>query len=87
MPDAQDPSQRSLDPCPRCGEHRLAVIEVPELEFTDYQIANQTLGIQTDVRLEGPPGIECLACGADWDSVEALRAELAGGSPAGPGPG
>jgi hypothetical protein len=59
----------------------LAVIEVPELELTDYQIANQTLGIQTDVRLEGPPGIECLECGADWSSVEELRAELRGEPP------
>jgi hypothetical protein len=79
MSGAQDPSQRSLDPCPRCGQHRLAVIDVPDLELTDYQIANQTLGIQTDVRLEGPPGIECLDCGAAWSSVEELRADLAAG--------
>ncbi len=83
MTGAHDPSQRSLDPCPRCGQHRLAVIEVPELELTDYQVANATLGIQTDVRLEGPPGIECLDCGAAWASVEELRAELKGEPPVG----
>ena len=84
MSGAQDPSQRSLDPCPSCGEHRLAVIDVPDIELTDYQIANQTLGIQTDVRLEGPPGIECLACGTAWSSVEELRADLAASRSAGP---
>ena len=37
------------------------------------------MGIATDVRLEGAPGIGCLACGAQWPDLDAFRAEQANG--------
>jgi hypothetical protein len=73
-------TERSHDACPRCGEHRLAVLDVPDVELTGYQPANASMGIATDVRLEGPPGIGCLACGAQWQDLDAFRAEQAGGA-------
>jgi hypothetical protein len=72
-------NERSREACPRCGEHRLAVLDVPDVELTGYQPANATMGIATDVRLEGAPGIGCLACGAQWPDLDAFRAEKATG--------
>jgi hypothetical protein len=71
-------TEQSTDACPRCGEHRLALVDAPEVELTSYQVANATLGIQTDVRTESLPGIECLACGAAWPDLATFRAEQAG---------
>lgn len=71
---------RSREACPRCGQHRLALIEPPDVELTNIQVANETLGIPTDVRLQGEPAIECLACGAEWPDLAALRSEEAGGA-------
>ena len=73
-----DETERSREACPRCAEHRLAVLDVPDLEMSNYQVANRTFGIATDVRLEGEPGIGCLACGAQWPDLAAFRAETAG---------
>jgi hypothetical protein len=70
-------AERSVDACPRCGEHRLALVDAPEVELTSYQIANETLGIPTDVRTESLPGIACLACGAEWPDLDTFRAEQA----------
>ena len=73
--------ERSRDACPRCGEHRLALVEPPDVEMTNVQVANDTLGIPTDVRLQGEPAIECLACGGEWADLAAFRSEQAGGQP------
>jgi len=67
--------EQSKEACPRCGEHRLAVIAAPEIELTSFQVANQTLGIPTDVRSETALGIECLGCGSQWPDLAAFRAE------------
>lgn len=73
--------QRSSEACPRCGEHRLKLVEPPDLEMTNVQVANDTLGIATDVRLQGEPAIECLACGTEWPGLAAFRSEQADGRP------
>jgi hypothetical protein len=70
-------TERSRDACPRCGAHQLAVLDVPDVELTGYQPANASMGIATDVRLEGEPGIGCLACGAQWPDLAAFRVEQA----------
>lgn len=69
---------RSKEACPRCGQYRLALIEPPDVELTNIQVANETLGIPTDVRLQGEPAIECLACGAEWPDLASLRSEETG---------
>jgi hypothetical protein len=69
---------RSKDACPRCGQHRLALVELPDVELTNVQVANDTLGIPTEVRLQGEPAIECLACGAEWSDLATFRSEEAG---------
>jgi hypothetical protein len=71
--------ERSKEACPRCGQHRLALVEPPDVELTNIQVANETLGIPTDVRLQGDPAIECLDCGAEWPDLATLRAEEAAG--------
>ncbi len=69
---------RSREACPRCGEHRLALVSTPEIDLTSFQVANETLGVPTDVRTEDVPGIECLACGSQWPDLDTFRAEQAG---------
>ncbi len=69
--------ERSKDACPRCGAHRLALVEPPDVELTSVQVANDTLGIPTDVRLQGEPAIECLACGTEWPDLASFRRDEA----------
>jgi hypothetical protein len=68
---------RSREACPRCGAHRLAVIDVPDVSYQPYDPVNALQGIRTDFRLEGTPGIGCLACGAEWADLPSLRTEQA----------
>ena len=72
--------ERSSEACPRCGEHRLRLVEAPVTELTSFDMGNQAMG--TDTIVDGAPGIECLACGATWRDLAAFRAEQAGGLPA-----
>ena len=68
--------ERSREACPRCAEHRLRLVEAPVTELTSFQVGNQAMG--SDTIVEGAPGIECLACGAEWSDLAAFRAEQAG---------
>jgi len=67
-------SERSVEPCPRCGAHRLALIDFPEVSGVVHPEFAEVLGApQTgDVT---PPAIGCLACGAEWPTLAGLRVE------------
>jgi hypothetical protein len=73
-----DEDARSREACPRCGAHRLAVIDIPDVSYQPYDPANAMQGIRTDFRLQGTPTIGCLACGTEWEDLPGLRAEQAG---------
>ena len=76
-PAAADPSSadRSADACPVCGEHRLAIIDFPELPGGVPSPAAELVG----GRGADPsaPSIGCLACGAEWPDVAAFRSAVA----------
>ena len=67
-------SDRSRYACPRCGEHRLAIIEFPQQHSTGFVPANEIIGMGEPTVLT-PPAIGCLACGAEWPTLEAFREE------------
>ena len=67
--------ERSAYPCPRCGASRLAMITFPEQRTMGFAPAFEIIGMGEPVVMT-PPAIGCLACGAEWPSVEAVRAEL-----------
>jgi hypothetical protein len=58
-----DDGKRSVQRCPACGEHRLAVVDQPRVDVGGVQPANELLGLGD---LQAPPGITCLACGTRW---------------------
>lgn len=70
-------ARQSKEACPRCGAHRLAVLEVPDVRYATFDPANSLQGIRTDFRLEGTPGIVCLECEAEWLDLPAFRVEQA----------
>jgi len=70
-----DPGERSSYGCPRCGARRLAMITFPEQRTMGYAPAFEIIGMGEPVVMT-PPAIGCLACGAEWPTVEAVRAEL-----------
>jgi len=67
-------SERSRFACPRCGEHRLAIIEFPRQHSVGFVPANEIIGMGEPTVLT-PPAIGCLACGAEWPTPEAFRGE------------
>ena len=67
--------ERSSEACPRCGEHRLRLVEAPVTELTSFDMGNQAMG--TDTIVDGAPSIECLACGATWRDLAEFREEQA----------
>lgn len=69
----QDSGERSRAACPRCGEHRLALVEFPEATATGYLVANEVVGMG-ERQASTPPAIGCLACGAEWSDLAAFRA-------------
>ena len=75
---------RSADACPRCAAHRLAILEFPALTSTIHEPASDAFGIVSETRQPGVPGIGCLACGAEWPSLAAFRAEQLEGPGAAP---
>ena len=74
-----DAGERSAYPCPRCGASRLAMLTFPEQRTMGYAPAFEIIGMGEPV-VNTPPAIGCLACGAEWSTVEAVRAELESGS-------
>jgi hypothetical protein len=73
------PDERSAEACPRCGAHRLATTEAPNLVDFGYQPLNEVYMMSQVGTDPVAPGIECLACGAVWSDLEAFRAEQRGG--------
>jgi len=67
-------SERSRYVCPRCGEHRLAIIEFPKQQSVGFVPANEIIGMGEPTVLT-PPAIGCLACGAEWPTLAAFREE------------
>jgi len=67
-------SDRSRYACPRCGEHRLAIIEFPRQHSVGFVPANEIIGMGEPTVLT-PPAIGCLACGAEWPTLAAFREE------------
>lgn len=64
---------RSAEACPECGAHRLAVLEFPYLPTTGYQPFAEVVGMG-EARQRSGPGIACLACGSEWQDLDAFRA-------------
>jgi len=80
-PDVPSPRPESKEACPRCGQHQLAVIELPDLANPlPYEPANELFGMGTDLHVGGSPSIGCLHCGAEWPDLEAFRREASGDS-------
>ena len=80
---ALDESTRSAAACPRCGAHRLALLNLPQIDVTGYRPLDEIYGMISGPSLEAP-GIGCLACGAEWPDLAAFGAEA--GQPGQPGP-
>jgi hypothetical protein len=81
----QDPHEsdpRSERRCPRCGEHRLALLEFPRIAALPYQPHSELIGMGQPSH-GTTPGIGCLACGAEWASLTTFEREAAGELPAG----
>ena len=70
-----DIGEESAFACPRCGAHRLAMITFPDQRTMGYAPAFEIIGMGEPV-VNTPPAIGCLGCGAEWPTVEAVRAEL-----------
>jgi hypothetical protein len=64
-------NERSAEACPECGAHRLAMIDFPSVSGR-YQVNNELLGMG-EVKERTPPGIGCLACGAEWRDLDTFR--------------
>jgi len=69
-----DDAARSAQACPRCGAHRLALLDLPEIDVTEYHPLDEAIGMGVAPSLE-QPAIGCLACGAQWPDVGAFQAE------------
>jgi hypothetical protein len=72
---SEDLQARSVDACPRCGVHRLALAEPPKIVDLGYQPLNEVYGFQGEVTDPVEPAIECLSCGALWPDLAAFRAD------------
>jgi hypothetical protein len=71
---ALDEATHSAKACPRCGAHRLALLNLPTIDVTGYRPLDEIYGMVTGPSLE-EPGIGCLACGAEWPDLAAFNAE------------
>jgi len=71
---ALDEATRSAKACPRCGAHRLALLNLPTIDVSGYRPLDEIYGMVTGPSLE-EPGIGCLACGAEWPDLAAFNAE------------
>jgi hypothetical protein len=67
-----DEDERSEEACPACGAHRLTLVGFPDIDVMGYQPYSELIGMG-DVRGARQPGIGCLECGAEWESLGAFR--------------
>ena len=65
--------QRSREACPNCGAHQLAVAQDEAPDLRQARPYDELLGMGDPV-VHQPPGIVCLACGTEWDSLDDFRA-------------
>jgi hypothetical protein len=65
-------SERSVQACPVCGAHQLALIDFPEISTVGYQPYSEVIGMG-EAQERHEPGIGCLACGAGWNSLQAFK--------------
>lgn len=71
---------RSEQACPVCGQHTLAIDELPRIDVMGIQLYSDIVGMG-DLHQEGAVGIVCLGCGTRWrdrgafDRAEPDRAE------------
>jgi hypothetical protein len=73
MTDGTLEGERSVEPCPVCGAHRLTLLEFPEIAVAGFQPYNE-LYMMGDRQADTLPAIGCLNCGAEWVSLEEFRA-------------
>lgn len=67
-----DQFERSIEACPSCGAHRLALVEFPDVQAVGYQAYSEIMGVG-ELREPRAPAIGCLACGAEWSDLAAFR--------------
>jgi hypothetical protein len=68
---AAEGDARSIEACPACGAHRLALLSFPDLSGGRPPEAEVVLaGRSAD---PAPPPIGCLACGAEWSDLDSFR--------------
>jgi hypothetical protein len=72
-----DDTARSEEACPACGAHRLALLDFPDTPTIGYQAYSEIIGMGEAHELT-PPGIACLACGAEWRDLATFRAAQPG---------
>ena len=63
---------RSMEACPVCGEHRLTVLHFPETSVLGVRPYDELYGFG-DRQADTAPGIGCLACGSEWESLDEFR--------------
>lgn len=64
-------TERSLDPCPGCGAHDLALELPPHIPLAGVQPYTEPYRMRD---LPMPVGVRCRSCGTWWQTIEALRA-------------
>lgn len=62
---------RSVDPCPVCGTHALALERPPHIPVAGSQPYTELYRMGD---LPMPVGVRCRSCGTAWPTIEALRA-------------
>ncbi|HVA85032.1 MAG TPA: hypothetical protein VNF73_01815 [Candidatus Saccharimonadales bacterium] len=78
-------SEHSVQACPVCGAHRLALIDFPEISTVGYQPYSEIIGMG-EARERVEPGIGCLVCGAQWSSLQAFNEGAGAATKAGEAP-
>ena len=68
-------AERSIAPCPVCGERELALEQPPHTSVMGVQPLNELYRMGD---LPMPVGVRCRSCGTWWPTIEALRAGEAG---------
>lgn len=63
---------RSGERCPECGAHRLTLLHFPGVDARGVRPYDELLGMG-DPKADDPPGIGCLACGAEWPDLVAFQ--------------
>lgn len=63
--------ERSVDPCPVCGRHALALEQPPHIPVAGAQPYTELYRMGD---LPMPVGVRCRACGTGWPTIAALQA-------------